>query len=189
MNPSLALGILAFGLAGAGLLHALRRGDRDPLFFPVAAGYALAVEAVQRLFLHYDYVSLRPEFRGVPLLVPLAWAGVWYVGRTLGLRLAERRPWPVAAVIGGLAGVLVAVPLEALAAAGGWWHWSEQPALAPLQAFTAGFTFLLGYELVTRMGLTGQVRTRVRLLFLILTLAPLLFIHAQALYLARELLL
>jgi hypothetical protein len=180
--------VLALGLLGVSVFHAWHAGDGDPLFLVTAAGYALAMEAVQRLFLSYQYVDFAPRFLDVPLIVPLGWAGVWYVAATLGSQVGARRSGILVPALGGLVSLAMVTPVDAVGMAWGWWRWGEQPVLLPFQAFSAGFTFLLGYGLVARMGLTGRVRARVRFLMLILTLAPLLFIHAQAVYLVRELL-
>ena len=183
--------LLILGLLVGSLVHAWRVRFRDGLFFFAAAGYGFALEASQRLFLRYTYARFGPHYEGIPLIVPLGWAGVFYLSRWIGRRVTSEGNWMQAVLAGALVTLGVVLPVEGVAVQLRWWVWAEKPAVAGiplftvLQTFSAGLTFLLGYELVARMNLRG---IRIRILFLLLTLSPLLFIHAEGVFIARALL-
>ncbi len=167
----------------------IRNAGAAALFFAAALAYGLALELLQHLVLQYRYGDLGPVFNGIPLAVPLGWAIVWSLAFVAGQRLG--RGWVAASVIGGLVAAALAILLETGAVAAGWWTWGERPAaggvpwLVPFQAFSAGITFLLGYGLVAQMRLPDL---RIQVLFLILTLAPLLFVHLEFVFVLRLLL-
>jgi hypothetical protein len=159
------------------------------LFVLAALAYALALELLQHVVITYTYRDLGPEFDGVPLVIPLVWVGAWSVARATGERLGQG--WIAAVAIGALTTTFLVVPVELAGVAAGRWSWAEQTAIAgvpwlvPLLAFSASFTFLLGYTLVARMNVPGL---RARSLLLIVTLAPLLFVHLEFLYVMRTVL-
>lgn len=181
-----AMSLLAFL---ACLLHSYRFGRRDPLFFVAAAAFVLAMEWAQLLFLDYRYLGFSPRWREVPLIIPLGWSAIFYLSDQVTAQVLRglhrvRRVFAAAMVT-----MVLLLALELAGVRLSWWAWTEEPAmgglplLVPFQAFSAGFTFLLGVHLVERMGLPDA---RIRLLLLILTLSPLLFVHAGFVYLVRQ---
>ncbi|HID87632.1 MAG TPA: carotenoid biosynthesis protein [Anaerolineae bacterium] len=181
-----AMALLAFL---ACLAHSYRFGKRDPLFFVVAVAFALAMEWAQLLFLDYQYVGFPPRWRGVPLVIPLGWSAVFYLSDEVAAQVLRGLHWARRVFAATMVTMVLLLALELAGLRLGWWTWAEEPAmgglplLVPFQAFSAGFTFLLGVHLVAQMGLTDA---RLRLRFLVLTLFPLLFVHAGFVYLVRQ---